>query len=75
MDDLIDAYQIVKGKKDQLPTIASQMVDIRKRVRVYRVIKTAGSNITDSLLVEPVTLEDILIYYHRKSQQNEKPAL
>ncbi len=76
MDDLIDAYQIVKGKKDQLPTIASQMVGYKENAFGFTgLIKTAGSNITDSLLVEPVTLEDIMIYYHRKSQQNEKPAL
>ena len=76
MDDLIAAYRIVKGKKNQLPSIASQLVGYKENAFGFTgLVKTANLESADSLLVEPVNLEDIMIYYHRKSITNEKPAL
>jgi ABC-2 type transport system ATP-binding protein len=76
MDDLIAAYKIVKGRKDQLPSIRSQLVGYKENAFGFSgLVKTADLNTTESLLVETVTLEEIMIYYHRKSIANEKPAL
>jgi ABC-2 type transport system ATP-binding protein len=76
MNDLIAAYKIVKGRKDQLPSIESQLVGYKENAFGFSgLVKTADLNTTESLLVETVTLEEIMIYYHRKSIANEKPAL
>ena len=75
-DDLLAEYRIVKGKQDQLQEIESKLVGYKKNAFGFTgLAKTADLNGDESLLIDPANLEDIMIYYHRKSTENEKPAI
>jgi ABC-2 type transport system ATP-binding protein len=75
-DDLLESYRIVKGKLDQLSEISSQLIGYKTNAFGFTgLAKTDDVNGSKSLIVDPVSLEDIMIYYHRKSIENEKPTL
>ncbi len=75
-DDLLAEYRIVKGKQDQLQEFESKLVGYKKNAFGFTgLAKTADLNGDESLLIDPANLEDIMIYYHRKSTENEKPAI
>ena len=75
-DDLLEAYRIVKGKPEQLSGITSKLIDYKTNAFGFTgLAKTADLNSHHALVIDPVNLEDLMIYYHRKSQKNEKPTI
>ena len=72
-DDLLAEYRIVKGKSEQLPGIVNSLVGYKENAFGFTALaKTADLNGHENILVDPASLEDIMIYYHRKSTENEK---
>ncbi len=76
-DDLIAAHAMVSGKRIDLTE------DLKTRLINYKLnsfgftglIKRNDINITDVIQKEQPNLEDIMIYYNREANNDEKPTL
>lgn len=75
-DDLIAAYLIVKGTQDQLKPLASHLISYKLNAFGFTgLIKTTDLSQRDGLLVEPPSLEEIMIYHSKRETEYEKPAV
>ena len=75
-DDLLSSYRIVKGKPDQLAEYAPIMIGHKTNAYGFTgMARTADVNGKNSLVIDPVNLEEIMIYHTRKSFENEKPVI
>ncbi len=76
-DDLISAHALVSGKRMDLTE------DLKSRLINYKLnsfgfvglIKRNDINVSDLIQKEQPNLEDIMIYYNREANRDEKPAL
>jgi len=69
-DDVLSAYRIVKGKQDQLPSISSKLIGYKKNAFGFTgLTKNSDLQGSGSLLIEPASLEDIMIYTRRKNNE------
>ena len=69
-DDVLSAYRIVKGKQDQLPSISSKLIGYKKNAFGFTgLTKNSDLQGSGSLLIEPASLEDIMIYTRRKNDE------
>ena len=75
-DDLIAAYRLVKGTKDQLQGLAPKMVAYKVNAFGFTgLMRTDELSKNSGLSVEPPTLEEIMIYHAKKEANYEKPAV
>ena len=74
-DDLIAAYRLVKGTREQLPGLASGLIAHKTNAFGFTgLIRTADLSESAEALAEPPTLEEIMIYYAKKEADHEKFA-
>lgn len=75
-DELLDAYRLVKGTNDQLGGVASRLLASKAHAFGFTgLIKTADLRPEDTLIAEPPSLEDIMIYHAKKETDYEKLAI
>lgn len=74
-DDLISAYKVVKGTKSQLNRLKPSLIAYKTNNFGFSgLIRTEDLKEDKSLITEPPSLEDIMIYYAKKEDNNEKPT-
>jgi ABC-2 type transport system ATP-binding protein len=74
-DDLIAKYRIVKGAPEQLEALQEGIVSYRKSSLHFQALMETVKIPKDSeLIVEPPTLEDIMVYHERKGGQLHERA-
>jgi len=75
-DDLIGAYRIVKGTKDQLPAWQSRMVSHKAHSFGFTgLIEAQYVTGSHGLTAELPTLEEIMIYHAKKEANHETAAI
>ncbi|NJD04117.1 MAG: ABC transporter ATP-binding protein [Ruminiclostridium sp.] len=66
-DDLIDAYRVVKGTRDQLSMLAPNLIASKVHAFGFTgLIKVEDLAGNENLVAEPPSLEEIMIYYAKK---------
>ena len=74
-DELIASYRIVKGTEAQRAGIDSRLVSAKKHAYGFTgLIRTKDLNSRDTVVIEPPTLEDIMIYHAREENHHAKSA-
>lgn len=75
-DNLLSSYRIVKGKPEQLGEYSSKLIGYKTNAYGFSgMARSADLNGNNNLVIDPVNLEEIMIYYTRKSFENEKPVI
>ena len=75
-DDLIAAYRLVQGNRDQLDRLRADLIAYKTHAFGFTgLISTADLKPEGGLTVQPPSIEDIMIYYEKKEAGYEKSAL
>lgn len=75
-DDLIASYRIVKGTQDQLASAEPVLIAYKTHSFGFTgLVKTTALPKGNGLLVEPPSLEEIMIYYNKRGIGHEKSAI
>lgn len=75
-DELLDSYRLVNGSKDDLAKIENDLISHKKNSFGFLgLIKTAKLSKHKEINTEAPTLDDIMIYYAKQEEDNEKSAL
>ncbi len=72
-DDFIGAYKIVKGTKEQLTDAVKQKL-IAYKLNSFGfsgMVKTEDAAVGENISIEPANLEEIMIYYAKRGEDNE----
>ncbi len=74
-NDLIAKYRMVKGTRAQLDALTSGVVSYRLNAFGFQALMdSAAIPMDNGLMVEPPTLEDIMVYHERKGEQTHASA-
>jgi ABC-2 type transport system ATP-binding protein len=69
-DDIIAAYRIVKGTPTQLDAISAQMIGYKTNAFGFTgLIKTADVSENAGLMLQPPTLEEIMIFHDKRGMK------
>jgi ABC-2 type transport system ATP-binding protein len=75
-DELIAAYRVVKGTRDELNILAPSLIASKVHAFGFTgLIKSEDLIGKESFVSELPSLEDIMIYYAKKEEEHEKPAV
>jgi ABC-2 type transport system ATP-binding protein len=75
-DELLEKYRLVKGTNDQFSSVASRLIARKTHSFGFTgLIKTSDLRQEDTVMAEPPSLEDIMIYHAIKEADYEEPAI
>ncbi len=75
-DELLESYRMVNGSKDDLDEIKKDLISYKKNSFGFLgLIKTRKLGDYNSINTEMPTLDDIMIYYAKKDEDNEQSDL
>ena len=74
-DDLIAAYRLVQGTRDQLKLLPGLIAHKEHAFGFTGLIKTADLPAIEGLMAGPPSIEEIMIYHERKEAEHEKLAV
>lgn len=75
-DDLINSYRVIKGTSEHLKILEKSLISYKTNSFGFSgLIKSENLKDIEGLHISAPTLEDIMIYYSKRSQQNEKLAI
>ena len=75
-DDLIAAYRMVQGPKEQLGAVQSALISYKEHAFGFTgLVKTGDLKSDSGLVIEPPSIEDIMIYFEKREAAYEKSAV
>jgi len=75
-DDLLAAYSVVKGTREQLSKLGSSLIAYKENAFGFTgLVSNTGLNANDGLTIETPSIEQIMIYHEKRRAENEKSAV
>lgn len=75
-DDLIAAYRMIQGPKEQLSLLLPALISYKEHAFGFTgLVKTADLKSDTGLVIEPPSIEEIMIYFEKREAAYEKSAV
>ncbi|MEL7602016.1 MAG: ABC transporter ATP-binding protein [Bacillota bacterium] len=74
-DDLIAAYRLVQGTRDQLKSLPGLIAHKEHAFGFTGLVKTTDLKANEGVAAQPPSIEEIMIYHEKREAQHEKSAL